>query len=253
MVVNQTLTLNYQDPDGLALLSNQRWPKALHGFGSTMAEMEQEHILETLACCDGNCTQAARPMTVCDDLAAMDSAAETFVSKTTFSLRKAGNGDSGELWSTVEPAPVPHQPGTNLLSANDAAGDQRVRELRGVENVVAATRARHKIDLEEPAPVLRQRRPGAGERAEDRVDEAVSYLIRTLSNEADLKRHWDRTDEALADLLFALSKQASYGLRAERTAAKRLRLAQDIVKAERELRAIRQFRKSRRWRTLVHG
>ena len=119
--------------------------------------------------------------------------------------------------------------------------------------MVAATRARHKIDLEEPAPVLRQRRPSAGERAEERVDEAVSHLIRTLSNEADLKRHWDRTDEALGDLLFALSKQASYGLRAERTAAKRLRLAQGMVKAERELRAIRQFRKSRRWRTLVHG
>ena len=188
-------------------------------------------------------------MTVCDDLAAMDSVAETFVSKTMLGLRKAGNGDSGELWSNVEPAPVPHQAGTNLLSANDAAGDQRVRELRGVEYVVAATRARHKIDLEEPAPVLRQRRPSAGERAEERVDEAVSHLIRTLSNEADLKRHWDRTDEALV----ALSKQASYGLRAERTAAKRLRLAQGMVKAERELRAIRQFRKSRRWRTLVHG
>ena len=71
-------------------------------------------------------------MTVCDDLAAMDSVAETFVSKTMLGLRKAGNGDSGELWSNVEPAPVPHQAGTNLLSANDAAGDQRVRELRGV-------------------------------------------------------------------------------------------------------------------------
>ena len=56
MVVNQALTLNFQDPDGLALVSNQRWPKTLHGFGSTMAEMEREHILETLACFDGNCT-----------------------------------------------------------------------------------------------------------------------------------------------------------------------------------------------------
>jgi hypothetical protein len=36
-------------------------------------------------------------MTVCDDLAAMDSAAETFVWKTMFGLRKARNGDSGEL------------------------------------------------------------------------------------------------------------------------------------------------------------
>jgi hypothetical protein len=214
--------------------------------------MEREHILETLAA-----AMAIYPSGDADDNlrdpAAMDSAAETFVSKTLFGLRKAGNGDSGKLWSTVEPPPVPHQAGTNLLSANDAAGDQWVRELRGVENVVAATPARHKIDLEEPTPVLRQRRPSAGKRAEERVDEAVSHLIRTLSNEADVKRHWDRTDEALADLLYALSKQASYDwdrLRAKRTAAKRLRLAQDIVKAERELRAIRQFRKSRRWRTL---
>ena len=33
---------------------------ALNRFGSTLADVEREHILETLACCDGNRTQTAR-------------------------------------------------------------------------------------------------------------------------------------------------------------------------------------------------
>jgi DNA-binding NtrC family response regulator len=33
---------------------------ALNRFGSTLADVEREHILETLACCDGNRTHTAR-------------------------------------------------------------------------------------------------------------------------------------------------------------------------------------------------
>jgi len=33
---------------------------ALNRFGSTLADVEREHILETLACCEGNRTQTAR-------------------------------------------------------------------------------------------------------------------------------------------------------------------------------------------------
>jgi DNA-binding NtrC family response regulator len=33
---------------------------ALNRFGSTLADVEREHILETLACCDGNRTLTAR-------------------------------------------------------------------------------------------------------------------------------------------------------------------------------------------------
>jgi DNA-binding NtrC family response regulator len=33
---------------------------ALNRFGSTLADVEREHILETLACCDGNRTRTAR-------------------------------------------------------------------------------------------------------------------------------------------------------------------------------------------------
>lgn len=33
---------------------------ALNRFGATLADVEREHILETLACCDGNRTQTAR-------------------------------------------------------------------------------------------------------------------------------------------------------------------------------------------------
>jgi hypothetical protein len=33
---------------------------ALNRFGSTLAEVEREHILETLTCCDGNRTRAAK-------------------------------------------------------------------------------------------------------------------------------------------------------------------------------------------------
>ena len=33
---------------------------ALNRFGSTLAEVEREHILDTLTCCDGNRTRAAK-------------------------------------------------------------------------------------------------------------------------------------------------------------------------------------------------
>lgn len=33
---------------------------ALNRFGSTLAEIEREHILDTLTCCDGNRTRAAK-------------------------------------------------------------------------------------------------------------------------------------------------------------------------------------------------
>ena len=33
---------------------------ALNRFGCTLEEVEREHILETLACCDGNRTRAAK-------------------------------------------------------------------------------------------------------------------------------------------------------------------------------------------------
>jgi hypothetical protein len=33
---------------------------AINRFGATLADVEREHILETLACCDGNRTQTAR-------------------------------------------------------------------------------------------------------------------------------------------------------------------------------------------------
>jgi two-component system, response regulator FlrC len=33
---------------------------ALSRFGSTLAEVEREHILETLTCCDGNRTRTAK-------------------------------------------------------------------------------------------------------------------------------------------------------------------------------------------------
>jgi hypothetical protein len=198
------------------------------------------------------------PMTVRDDLAGVKSAAETFVSKTILGLRKAGNGHCGRLWVSAETARV--RAGTN--AAFDAGGDQaEIRELRenpeslpaefqDLTNLVAAIPARHEFDHKEPTRVLRQVAARADERARERVDEAASHLVSAASNRADLKRAWDRTDEAVADLLFALSKQATSDwerFRTQRAAANRLRLARQLLQAERERRAIKEFRKNRRW------
>jgi hypothetical protein len=136
------------------------------------------------------------------------------------------------------------------LSALRANMDRLLAEVERLSKLVAASRAEDEFEQNRPdnsvISVLRQAAAQA-----NRVEKAASHLLRTASDRAKEKGEWDRTDRAVADLLFALTEHAnseSKRLQDERAAANRLRLARQLVLAERELTAIRQFRARSWWR-----
>jgi hypothetical protein len=148
-------------------------------------------------------------------------------------------------------------PGGNQaeLPALRADVDRLRAEVERLSKLVASSRAEHDFEQKRPErsviSVLRRAAAQANERASDRAEEAASHLLRTASDGAKEKGEWDRTDRAVADLLFALAEQAnseSRRLRDESAAANRLRLARQLVQAERELTAMRQFRARSWWR-----
>jgi hypothetical protein len=136
------------------------------------------------------------------------------------------------------------------LSALRANMDRLLAEVERLSKLVAASRAEDEFEQNRPdnsvISVLRQAAAQA-----NRVEKAASHLLRTASDRAKEKGEWDRTDRAVADLLFALTEHAnseSKRLQDERAAANQFRLARQLVLAERELTAIRQFRARSWWR-----
>jgi hypothetical protein len=141
------------------------------------------------------------------------------------------------------------------LSALRADMDRLLAEVEWLSKLVVSSRAENEFEQNGPdksvISVLWRAAARANDRASDHVEKAASHLLRTASDRGREKGEWDRTDRAVADLLFALTEHAnseSKRLQDERAAANRLRLARQLVLAERELTAIRQFRARSRWR-----
>src|SRR5262245_22334104 len=58
--LNPMLTNDRKHRGGAAFVESRGSAMGLNRFGSTLAEVEREHIIETLNCCDGNRTRAAK-------------------------------------------------------------------------------------------------------------------------------------------------------------------------------------------------
>jgi hypothetical protein len=209
---------------------------------------------------------AVMPMIIHDKLAATETPSRSFISESIGSLRSQRDaGGSGGFWMMSGTARVRRRrpeeaaadPGGNqaeLLTLR-ADMDRLLAEVERLSKLVAASRAEDEFEQNRPArsviSVLWRAAARANERASDRVEKAASHLLRTASDRAREKGEWDRTDRAVADLLSALTEHAnseSKRLQDERAAANRLRLARQLVLAERELTAIRQFRARSWWR-----
>jgi hypothetical protein len=206
------------------------------------------------------------PMIIHDKLAATETPSGSFISERIVGLRfQRDAGRSGAFWMMPDTARVrrryPEAAAADAgdsqaeLSALRADMDRLLAEVERLSKLVASSRTEDEFEQNGPdksvISVLWREAARANERASDRVEKAASHPLRTASDGAKEKGEWDRTDRAVADLLFALTEHAnseSKRLRDERAAANRLRLARQLVLAERELAAIRQFRARSWWR-----
>lgn len=126
-------------------------------------------------------------------------------------------------------------------------------EVGWLSELVASDRHEVAHKPAQQAAALAPLQPGAEVRTDaiNRVDEAVTHLVRTASTPEDARREWERTDEAVAGLLQAFTRQIKAEpepSRPSKADAARLRVERQRARLESERAALRKFR-SRRWWT----